>query len=313
MTSTSSPLSPRTFTIVGAGAVGSGTALLLADAGHTVRLVTRSGSRPDHARIERIAADATDIARLTEITQGSHALYNCANPPYDKWADAWPPLSAAFLAVAEATDARLVTMGNLYGYAPGAPMRATDPLDPPTKKGAIRTQMWDDALAAHEAGRVRVTEARASDYVGPGLGETAHLGDRCVPRVLAGKKVSLVGDVDAPHSWSYIGDVCATLVTLGTDDRALGRAWHVPTLAPMSSRAMVAAMAEAAGLDTPKVGSIPRVAIRAIGLVVPAMREMVEMLYQFESSFVIDSAETTDVFGLQPTPLAEQMAATVVG
>ena len=311
----STSTSLHTFTIVGAGAVGSGTARLLAQAGHTVRVVTRSGSGPEHANIERIAADATDIARLTDIATGSHALYNCANPPYDKWDDAWPPLSAAFLAAAEATGARLVTMSNLYGYAPGssvdAPMRATDPLDPPSKKGAIRVGMWEDALAAHEAGRVRVTEARASDYVGPGLGDTAHLGDRCVPRVIAGKSVALVGDLDAPHSWSYIDDVCATLVVLGTDDRALGRAWHVPTLPAKSSREMVAVMADAAGVTTPKIRSIPRLAIRAVGLVVPVMREIVEMLYQFEAPFIMDGTETTEVFGLQPTPLAAQMAATV--
>ena len=101
--------------IVGAGAVGSGTALRLAEAGHDVRLVTRSGNGPDHPAVERVAADATDTTRLVALAGGAHALYNCANPPYDRWATAWPPLAASFLAAAEATEARVVTMGNLYG------------------------------------------------------------------------------------------------------------------------------------------------------------------------------------------------------
>ena len=111
-------------TIVGAGAVGSGTAIRLAEAGHDVRIVTRSGSGPAHPNIELVAADASDSTRLTELTRGAHALYNCANLPYDKWTTGWPPLAEAFLAAAEATGARLVTMSNLYGFARDtSPMR----------------------------------------------------------------------------------------------------------------------------------------------------------------------------------------------
>jgi len=298
--------------IVGAGAVGSGTARRLAEAGHDVRVVTRSGTGPDHPRIELVAADATDVAHLTTLTEGAHAHYNCANPPYDKWATAWPPLAAAFLAAAEATGSRLVTMSNLYGFARGQqPMRATDRLEPFTRKGAIRAGMWHDALGAHQDGRIRATEIRASDYVGPGLGETSHLGDRAVPRVLAGKRVSLLGPADVAHSWSYIGDVCATLATVGTDDRSLGRAWHVPTLPPATARTMLDAVADEARVEPVAISQIPSIALRLGGLFSPLIRELGEMRYQFDEPFVIDSADTTDTFGLTPTPLADQIAATV--
>ena len=295
--------------IVGAGAVGSGTALRLAEAGHDIRLVTRSGHGPDHPGVERIAADASDAARLTELARGAHALYNCANPPYHRWATEWPPLASSFLAAAEATEARLITMSNLYGHARGTmPMRATDPLAPPTRKGAIRTAMWHDALRAHGEGRIRATEARASDYVGPGLGDTSHLGDRTIPRVLAGKSVSLLGAADVIHSWSYIGDVCATLATLGTDERSLGRAWHVPTLPPVTARSMIDAIADAAAVPHVAVRRIPRPLLRAAGMFSPLVRELWEMRYQFDEPFVIDATDTTEVFGIQPTPLEHQVA-----
>lgn len=298
--------------IVGAGAVGSGTALRLAEAGHEVRIITRSGTGPDHHGIERVAADASDAGRLSELARGAHSLYNGANPPYDKWATAWPPLAAAFIAAAEATGARLVTMSNLYGFARGRnPMRATDPLAPFTRKGKIRTDMWHDALRAHDEGRIRATEARASDYVGPGLGETSHLGDRAVPRVLAGKRVSLLGPADVVHSWSYIGDVCETLATLGTDDRSLGRAWHVPTLPAATARTMLDAVAEAAGVDPVPISQIPATGLRLAGLFSPIIRELREMRYQFDEPFVIDATDTTETFGLEATPLAVQVAETV--
>ncbi len=104
--------------IVGAGAVGSAAALLLAERGEHVRIVSRRGSGPEHPAIERVAADATDAGRLTELATGAAALYNCASPPYHQWFTDWPPLARAFLAAAERSDAVLASMSNLYGYGP---------------------------------------------------------------------------------------------------------------------------------------------------------------------------------------------------
>ncbi len=298
--------------IVGAGAVGAGTALQLADAGHDVRIVTRSGSGPNHANIERVAADASDSGRLSELAHGAHSLYNCANPPYNKWATAWPPLAASLIAASTATGARLVTMSNLYGFARGVqPMRATDPLAPFMNKGRIRSDMWDDALRAHNEGRIQATEVRASDYFGPGLGETSHLGDRAVPPVLAGKSVSLLGPADVIHSWSFIGDVCTTMATVGTDDRSLGRAWHVPTLPAVTARTMINAISDEAGLPHVKIRQIPAIALRLGGLFSPVIRELLEVRYQFSEPFVIESSDTTEVFGLEPTPMDEQVRETL--
>lgn len=298
--------------VIGSGAVGSGVAQRLADAGHHVTVVTRSGTGPTHDGIELIAADATDAAHIARIAEGAHAVFNCANPPYSKWAALWPPIQASLIDACETSGARLITMGNLYGAAAGSsPMRATDPLDPPTRKGAIRAQMWADAMEAHRAGRIRTTEVRASDFFGPGLGESAHLGDRVVPKLLAGKRAAMIGRTDQPHSWSYIGDVCDTLVAVAHDDRSLGRAWHVPTVEPRTSQEMADAICDRAGVDRRTLKRLPTAALRLAGVFSPDIREVAEMVYQFDRPFVIDAAETTDVFGLEATPLQDQIAATV--
>ena len=53
--------------ILGAGSIGATVARLLVDRGETVRIVTRGGSGPEHPLIDRVAADASDAARLTEV------------------------------------------------------------------------------------------------------------------------------------------------------------------------------------------------------------------------------------------------------
>ena len=87
--------------IVGAGPVGSATALRLAAGGDRVRVITRSGAGPDAGGIEKTAADATDSGKLAALAAGAAVVYNCASPPYYRWPQDWPPLAASVLAAAE--------------------------------------------------------------------------------------------------------------------------------------------------------------------------------------------------------------------
>src|SRR5947208_1829286 len=164
--------------IIGYGPVGRGTAALLARQGHEVRVITRSAgppggpdgpSGPDalgspDGQVRRIQADAADAAALAEAARGAVVLYNCASPPYNRWPQEWPPLAAAVLTAAERTGTVLASVSNLYGYGPvTGPMTEDLPLRAAGAKGRVRAGIWRDALAAHEAGRVRATEVRPSD------------------------------------------------------------------------------------------------------------------------------------------------------
>jgi nucleoside-diphosphate-sugar epimerase len=297
--------------ILGKGAVGTATAETLVAAGHDVRVLSRSGGTST-GMVEHVALDATDAAALTAATQGAAALYNCANPEYHRWATDWPPIADALLVAAEATGAGLVTMGNLYGYGPvSAPMTEDTPLAATGTKGRVRIKMWTDALALHQAGRIRATEARASDFVGPGVTESSMFGERVMPRLLRGKSVSLIGALDQPHSWTSIPDVGRALAVLGTDDRSWGRAWHVPTAPPVSQRELVGRLCDTAGIDTVGVHRLPWPIIRAAGVAVPMLRELQETRHQFDGPFVIDSTRFTDTFGIRPTSLGDTAIDTV--
>jgi len=299
--------------IVGAGTVGRATAVRLAEEGQPVRLISRRGLGPDHPGIETRAANASDASALTRLCTEASVLYNCANPSsYARWASQWPPMAAAMLHAAMSSGAVLVTVSNLYGYGPvRRPMTENAPLAATGKKGALRATMWNDALEAHRAGRVRVTEARASDYFGPGFTDMGHMGSRVVPRVLAGQKIRTIGDVDVIHTWTYVEDVARALVVLGRDERAWGRAWHVPSGPARTQRQMVGALADAAGVPAPPVVSIPPWLLRAVGTVVPTVGELEEVRYQFDRPFVMDSSDFSATFGLAATPLDEAARDTV--
>ncbi|MET9271239.1 NAD-dependent epimerase/dehydratase family protein [Kribbella sp. NPDC003557] len=283
--------------VVGAGAVGNVVARLLVERGEQVRVISRSGSGPDGA--ELVAADAR--SGLVEYVDGATAIYSCAAPPYDRWTTEWPLISAALIAAAEASGAVLVSTGNLYGYgAVDGPMTEDLPMLPNTVKGQVRARIWADALAAHQAGRIRTAEVRGSDYLGAGA--VSPFSVTVLPKVIAGKRGTMPGDLDAPHSWTYVGDVARLLIAVTGDESAWGRAWHVPTAAPLSVRELASRAAELAGAPAAKVAPMPTVVLRLAGLVDPAARELVEMLYQWQRPFVVDSTAATVAFGLKPTP-----------
>ena len=296
--------------IVGKGPVGTTTAELLAAQGHRVRVLSRSGGVSTDA-VEHRRVDAADAAALSAAAAGAAALYNAVNPAYHRWTTDWPPVAAALLTAAERSGAVLVTMANLYVYGrPTGPMTPDSPLAATDTKGRVRVAMWRDALAAHEAGRIRMTEARAGDFVGPQVpAAQSHL-VRQLPALRRGRRAWVVGDPDAPRSWSYLPDVAATLAVLGTDERALGRAWHVPSNPPRSQRQALGDLSRAMGRAPAPVSGLPWPVLTAMGWVSPMMREVVDVRHQFDQEYVLDATATTQTFGLTPTPWDEVVAAT---
>jgi nucleoside-diphosphate-sugar epimerase len=286
--------------IVGAGPVGTATANLLAENGEQVRMVTRRGTGPEHPAIERVKADASDAEQLSKLSAGAVALYNCANPQYHQWLTDWPPLAASLLAAAESSGATLTIAGNLYGYGPvTGPITDSTPLAATHPKLKLRADMWLDALAAHEAGRIRTTEVRSSDYI-----EANSIFSVALAKPLrAGKRAFVPTPMDVPHSWTSIADVARTLVTVATDERAWGKAWPVPTNPPLTVRELAARFTTALGLPAAKVTSLPYSVIWAAGVFDPFIKELRTTRYQFAKPFVLDSTSTERTFGLAPTDL----------
>lgn len=279
-----------THVVIGAGPVGTAVALRLAEAGSQVRVVTRSGGGPEHPLVERVAADAADRSAMQRHATGATAVYNCANPDYTRWDTDWPPIAAALLEAAASTGAVLATVSNLYGYGRvDGPIGPDTPLNPNDHKGEVRLRMWRDALAAHEAGRVRVVEVRASDYADAGA--SSHLA-RNAPAVVAGRRARVLGSADQPHSWTTTSDTARLLVQLAADEDAHGTAWIVPTAPPRTQREALGDIARAAGSPQPRISVLGPRAMRTIGLVVPMLRELSGTAYQFTAPFVVDDAAT---------------------
>lgn len=309
-TSADGTRSGRHAVIAGAGPVGSTVARQLADSGRRVILLTRSGSGPEHPLIERRCADVSDAEQLASHMNGAWALFHCIHgSAYSAkaWALELPATDAIAMRAAADAAVPVVFPESLYSYdLAQQPLDEKNPRDARAGKGGVRADLLR-ARAESDAATVSVV---ASDFYGPYV-RTAHAGERMVPRVLAGKKVSVMGSTDLSHSFTYVPDLAAAMIAAAGNRQAWNRVLHAPTAPATTQRELVETFAAAAGVRTPAVGVIPSWALRALGVVVPSVRELAEMMPQFDRTFVMDSSATEELLGLEATPLPSGAEETV--
>ena len=291
---------PILHVVLGSGAVGRAVIGELLDRGHRVRAVTRHRPADLPTDVETVEADITDPVAASRAMAGAGVVYHAASSPYHRWPELLPPLMRGVIAGATETGARVVYADNLYAYGPvdgplteDLPSRATGP------NGRIRAVLAAELMAADAAGIVRATIGRASDFYGPG-GRLSMAGERLFVPALTGKRVQLLADPDLPHTFTYLGDFARGLVTLGTNDAALGQVWHLPSAETLTSREFVRLVFEAAGHPL-KLGVMPAPLLTVAALFSPTVRAVKEQQYQRENPWVVDHSKFARAFGAEVT------------
>lgn len=290
--------------IIGTGALAKSVMQALHKRGKTVKMINRTGKRPAEipASVEVVGGDAYSVDFTRSVTQGADVVYQCAQPEYHRWVAQFPQLQSAIVEGAAVNGAKLIVGENLYMYGDthGQPMHENLPYAAHTRKGKLRAVMANQLLQAHRDGKVRVAMARGSDFFGPGVFGSA-LGERTIIPLLQGKSAEATASLDQPHAFTYIRDFGEAMAILGERDEALGQAWHVPNASPCTQRQMLTLFFEEAGLE-PIFSVMKKPMLMLGGLFIPPAREMIEMLYQFEKPFLVDSSKFIQAFGNIATP-----------
>jgi nucleoside-diphosphate-sugar epimerase len=274
---------------------------MLAEKGKSVIVVSRSKPNLGIAGVEEKTADASSLESLLTVASSAKTIYNCANPPYNTWETEWPKISSSVSEFAMRTGADLVICSNLYGYGPHGGVLTEDfRLNATWANGVARAKVWEENKALHDAGKLRVTEVRGSDYIC--ANEQSRMGDRVVPKLMAGKPIQLLGAIDQPHTWTDPDDVAKLMITLAEDERSWGRPWHVPSNEPKTQREVVADIAKELGVTDYKVAPVGILLESILGLFNPVIRELNRGRYQFAKPYLVSSKAAQETFGLSPKP-----------
>jgi nucleoside-diphosphate-sugar epimerase len=300
--------------VLGTGAIGRAVMEELIKHGESVRMVNRSGKMDETpAGVEVVASDLYDPAKVREVTRGAKVVYQSAQPEYSQWPEKFPLLQKSIIDGLTGSNAKLILVENVYMYGKmnGRSLTEDMPYKAQTRKGRVRGEISTAAFEAHRQGRLRVTAARGGNFFGPwGTGST--MGARVFYPLLRGKPAQLIGRTDLPHTHTYVKDFGRALVILGERGEADGQTWHVPNDQPnMTQAELVRMFAEEADVE-PKISSMGKFMMALGGLFIPEAKETVEMMYEFEEPFLIDSSKFEKAFGMKATPMRQAIKETVI-
>jgi nucleoside-diphosphate-sugar epimerase len=296
-----------TVAILGAGgAIGSELVKQLAGRKLRIRLVSRNPKMMSGAA-EVVAADLSDRDATLKAISGSSVAYLVAGLKYDLklWREVWPRIMQNTIEAAKRAKARLVFLDNVYMYGKvNGVMTEDTPFHPSSKKGEVRAQIATMLLNEMKNGTLTALIARAADFYGP----DTRTG---IPNVLVfnnlakDKKAMWLMNDSRKHSLSFTLDIARSLVLLANNESAWNQTWHVPTAPnPPSGKEFIRMAADEFHV-APKYRVLTRTMVWGAGWFDSNIREVYEMLYQYDSDYVFDSTKFTRAFGLQPTTYAE--------
>ena len=302
------------YTIIGAGgAIGAPLAELLLKQGKPVRLLSRSGKPMEGA--ESRAVDVFNQQELTEAIRGSKVAYLLVGLDYNTklWQEKWPLVMQNTLRACAETGVPLIFFDNVYMYGPvKGKMTEETPFHPSSKKGVVRAKIATMLLDAVKRGEVKASIARSADFYGPWADEKSMFYQTVFKNYAEGKKPQWLGSAKMAHTMSYTLDCAKALILLADDPSSFNQTWHLPSKNPPPIPTdLIQIAAREMGVAYKGVQAAPKWLIRILGLFIPIMKEMVEMVYQNEAIYWFDSSKFEQQYGFTPTSYEDGIRETV--
>ncbi len=299
----------QTIVILGAaGRVGDAAARAFVKAGWRVKGVARGKKGAELAPgVEWVQADAFDRRSLIAACQGADVVLNALNPQYTEWEEKVMPMAENVVAAVEAAGATQLVPGNVYNFGYAVAMNTDEeaPQVASTPKARIRIAMEELFRRKAEERGVQTLVLRAGDFYG-GVKRESWL-DLIILSKLKKDVFTWPGPMDLPHAFAYLPDLGEAFVRLAEKRRDLAvfdrfhYAGHTMTGAEMK-----AAAEEAVGRPLARRG-VPWTLLRAGGLFVPMLREIVVMSYLWRTPHSLDGTRLERTVG--PLPVTDPVRA----
>ncbi len=296
-------------TILGAGgAIGNELAKALTKYTDKIRLVSRRPKKVNPAD-ELFSADLLKYEELDRAVEGSSVVYTTVGFKYDYkvWKNNWPLFTKNLIEVCSRHNSKLVFFDNIYMYDPNylGGMTEETPVNPPSRKGEIRAEVNRMIMDAVKEGKISALIARSADFYGPGISKTSILTETVFSPLSKGKKASWLSSDKFKHSFTYTPDAGRATALLGNSEDAYDQVWHLPTASnPLTGKEWIEAIAAELGAE-PKYNVAGKFIVKALGLFIPIMKELPEMMYQYDRDYVFNSDKFAERFNLKPTPYFE--------
>lgn len=303
-------------TILGAnGTIGKLLAKELSAYTNQIRLVSRNPEKVN-ATDELFPADLTDASQVEKAIEGSEVVYLLVGFDYKLkvWQHNWPRLMRATIDACIKHHAKLVFFDNVYMYDKNAIPHMTEEsaINPPSKKGMVRKEIAQMLLNEVKSGKLTAIIARSADFYGPD-NEKSLLIELVYKNMKKGKKSNWFINVDKKHSFTYTPDAAKATALLGNTNNAYNQVWHLPTdKNTLRVKEFIDLFAKEMNADN-RVTVLSKWLLKMMGWFVPVLKEMPEMMYQYDRDYFFDSSKFEKRFNFKPTSYQEGIKKTVEG
>jgi len=294
--------------ILGAnGTIGSLLAQELSTFTDRIRLVSRTPKKVNDTD-ELFAADLTDISKVEEAVKGSEVVYLLVGFEYklSVWKRYWPKLMRATIDACIKYNSKLVFFDNVYLYDKNAIPHMTEKskINPPSKKGLIRKEVAEMILDEIKTGKLTALIARSTDFYGP-ANKSSILIELIYNNLKKGKRANWFINANKKHSFTYTPDAAKATAILGNTNDAFNQVWHLPTDKKTLTVKEISTLFAKEMNVSDKIFVLPNWLIKFMGLFIPIMKEMTEMMYQYDRDYFFDSSKFDNRFNFQTTSYAE--------
>ena len=296
--------------VFGTGPLGCAVADELLAKGKSVKMINKSGNGKIPGGALLVKADVTDPELTREVCEGAKTIFHCAMPPYTLWSEMFPSITYGIMEGAAYAGAELIYADNLYMYGTGNENLAEDlPYLAEGSKGKVRARMADRLMTAHKDGKVKVTIGRASDFFGPRVINSI-IGEKVIKPAIEEKSVTILGKIDQPHTYTFIRDFAKGLVILSEHESAFGEIWHVPSAETISTKKFLHLLFNITE-TFPSVKTASKFVVNTMALFNPVIKELKEVLPNYEKPYVVDHTKFEQAFGNHSTPHEKALKETV--
>ncbi|MEP6628146.1 MAG: NAD(P)H-binding protein [Ginsengibacter sp.] len=295
-------------TILGSGgAIGKPLAKELSAYTDKIRLVARNPKKVNETD-ELFKADLTNADDVDKAVSGSEIVYLTVGLEYKLkiWQVQWPIVMKNVIDACKKHQAKLVFLDNVYLYAPDEMNNMTENsrIDPASKKGQVRAELIKMLFTEIDAGRLKGLVARSADFYGPAI-LSSPLGIMVLDNFKKNKKASWQADAGKIHSFTYTPDAAKATALLGNTDDAYNQTWHLPTsVEKLTGKDFIEKIA--AEMDVkPRFYILSETMMSVLGIFVPVLKELKEMIYQSDRDYFFNSEKFTGKFPMKPVSYEE--------
>ncbi|MFF2089296.1 SDR family NAD(P)-dependent oxidoreductase [Paenibacillus sp. NPDC058174] len=277
-----------------------------------------------HQKLEKLAAklgnprhlsiavgDAFRPDDIAEAAKDTEVLFHAANVLYHEMESKLIPLGESIMGAASRLRIKVVAIDGIYPYGRAQTERVSEdhPKQPHTRKGKTRLA-FEQMLFADRWKDAKVSIVRLPDYYGPTANDASYLGST-LEAIAAGSMAFFVGNMRVPREYIYLPDAAKMIVSLADCEEAYGQNWNIPGTGLISGKEIVRLAQKVSGSAKPVI-SLGKIGLSLIGMGVPVMKEIVEMLYLTTEPVVLSGEKLKRQIGeLQATPFEEGIRSTV--